>query len=654
MKLVTWNVNSLGVRMPRVLEFLDEHAPDVLCLQETKTEDAAFPVAELAGAGYDSVHHSAGRWAGVAILARQGLGLRDAVAGLPGEAVTDEARFIEATAGDMRVASAYVTNGRAVGTEWFDQKLTFLDAMAARAKALHDAGEPVVMAGDFNVTRDDRDVYDPAAFVGDTHVTPDERTRLERILTDGGLTDAYRSVHPDDVQFTWWDYRAGQLPQGPRAADRLHPAQRHAGRRPDRVRDRARLPQGHEAVRPRPADRRAQPSVARATGMTRSAPARRSWPPTIASVQPEWRRSSSRTPTPGGGVVGHAERAADVGGLLGGVGHLALRRALARCARRASGTARRARRRRGRPSPSSTSPTATRRHARDPVDRRAGAAHEVGQRRRRHRRRTRPRCRPRSIAGHQPPSPNRASAQPGSMRTSSGILRIDAGGVGRHLLDLELDRRRAQVALRPARPAPDRAAAAKRGAVQTEQRPQSAAPDRRAPPAGRRIRQRPSAPNAAIAVLLGAPQRGDLGVALAVVGPVRVGDELPARARRACTAPSTSRIFSIASMPAHAEVHDRHQLARGAALRRRPPRARRAPPSPARGDGNACSMKKSWMPAVLAAAQQDDVGVIDAAARAADLLVVGDDRARRLVVHDEASGRPCRSPSRARWWRRPP
>jgi exodeoxyribonuclease-3 len=214
MKLATWNVNSLGARMPRVLEFLDELAPDVLCLQETKTEDDAFPAAELADAGYDSVHHSAGRWAGVAILARQGLGLRDAVAGLPGEVVADEARFIEATAGDLRVASAYVTNGRAIGTEFFDQKLTFLDAMAARAKALRDAGDAVVMAGDFNVTRDDRDVYDPAAFVGETHVTPDERTRLERVLTDGALTDAYRSAHPDDVQFTWWDYRAGHFHKG--------------------------------------------------------------------------------------------------------------------------------------------------------------------------------------------------------------------------------------------------------------------------------------------------------------------------------------------------------------------------------------------------------------------------------------------------------
>jgi exodeoxyribonuclease III len=213
MLVATWNVNSLGARMPRVLEFLAQHAPDVVCLQETKTEDDAFPAAELHAAGYDAVHHSRGRWAGVAILARHGIGLTDAAAGLPGEAVADEARWIEATAGDLRVASAYVTNGRAVDSEWFEQKLTFLDAMAARVASLRDDGRTLV-AGDFNVTRADRDVYDPAAFAGETHVTPAERERLERVIADGGLVDAYRHVHPDEDQFTWWDYRAGHFHKG--------------------------------------------------------------------------------------------------------------------------------------------------------------------------------------------------------------------------------------------------------------------------------------------------------------------------------------------------------------------------------------------------------------------------------------------------------
>lgn len=212
MKLVTWNVNSLGARLPRVLELLAEHAPDVLLLQETKCDDASFPSAELEDAGYDAVKHGSGRWAGVAILARRGLGLGEAVTGLPGERRAEEARWIEASVAGVRVASAYVTNGREVGSEWFAEKLAFLDAVAARAAA--ERGSPFVIAGDFNVAREDRDVYDPAAFAGSTHVTPEERTRFERVLSEGGLVDAYRHAHPDEVQFTWWDYRQGHFHRG--------------------------------------------------------------------------------------------------------------------------------------------------------------------------------------------------------------------------------------------------------------------------------------------------------------------------------------------------------------------------------------------------------------------------------------------------------
>jgi exodeoxyribonuclease III len=211
-KLVTWNVNSLGARMPRVLEFLETQRPDIACLQETKIAADAFPEPELAAAGYAGVHHSAGRWAGVAILARTGLELSDVTAGLPGELNADEARWIEATVDGLRVCSVYVTNGRAVGTPTFDEKLAFLDAMATRAGQLGAAGAPVVVAGDFNVTPADVDVYDPAAFVGETHVTKDERSRLRAIMAAGGLVDAYRSLHGDDeVGFTWWDYRQGHF-----------------------------------------------------------------------------------------------------------------------------------------------------------------------------------------------------------------------------------------------------------------------------------------------------------------------------------------------------------------------------------------------------------------------------------------------------------
>ncbi|MGI8413659.1 MAG: exodeoxyribonuclease III [Solirubrobacteraceae bacterium] len=210
MRIVTWNVNSLRARLPRVLELLDQQRPDVVCLQETKCAPEDFCVQELERAGYHSVHHSAGPWAGVAILAREPL--TDPVAGLPGESRADEARWVEATVAGLRVCCAYVTNGREVGSEWFDAKLTFLDAVADRARQLRDT--PMILAGDFNVTREDRDVYDPAAFVGSTHVTAQERERLERIIDAADLRDAYRFLHPDAQQFTWWDYRMGAFHRG--------------------------------------------------------------------------------------------------------------------------------------------------------------------------------------------------------------------------------------------------------------------------------------------------------------------------------------------------------------------------------------------------------------------------------------------------------
>jgi exodeoxyribonuclease-3 len=205
-KLATWNVNSLNVRLPRVLEFLELHAPDVVCLQETKVEGDAFPEAALREAGYLSVHHSAGRWAGVALLSREPLA--DPAYGLPGESIPAEARWVEATVGGRRVASVYVPNGRTVGSETFAQKLQFLEAMARRAPQVD------VIAGDMNVAPADLDVYEPAAFAGETHVTPEERERLRAVLEAGGLKDAFRSLNPDGPGFTWWDYRQGHFHRG--------------------------------------------------------------------------------------------------------------------------------------------------------------------------------------------------------------------------------------------------------------------------------------------------------------------------------------------------------------------------------------------------------------------------------------------------------
>jgi exodeoxyribonuclease-3 len=211
LRIVTWNVNSLRARLPRVLQLLAEHRPDVACLQETKSSADAFPHEELAQAGYGAVHHSGGRWAGVALLARDGLALDDPLVGLPGDTVPEEARWCEATVGGIRLASAYVPNGRGLEDPEFARKLAFLDAMAQRTAAL--GGAPLVLAGDMNIAPSDLDVYDPAVFAGSTHVTREERSRLARIL-DGGLVDAYRALHPDEVQYTWWDYRAGNFHRG--------------------------------------------------------------------------------------------------------------------------------------------------------------------------------------------------------------------------------------------------------------------------------------------------------------------------------------------------------------------------------------------------------------------------------------------------------
>lgn len=214
MLLVTWNVNSLKARMPRVLELLAQHRPDAVCVQETKCAAEAFPHEALADAGYLAVDHSGGRWAGVAILAPMGAPLEDPRAGLPGEPDPDEARWIEATVAGVRVASAYVPNGRAPGTPTFDAKLRFLDAMAGRAAELTgDGAAPVAIAGDMNVAPADIDVYDPSAFAGETHVTPPEREGLRRVL-DAGLRDAYRELHPGEPGFTWWDYRQGHFHRG--------------------------------------------------------------------------------------------------------------------------------------------------------------------------------------------------------------------------------------------------------------------------------------------------------------------------------------------------------------------------------------------------------------------------------------------------------
>ncbi len=210
---VTWNVNSLRARLPRVLELLEQHQPDVVALQETKCSPANFPVAELELAGYDAVHHSGGQWAGVALLFRRPLAPDMPVLGLPDDAIPSEARWCEATVAGTRFVSTYVPNGRSLDSPEYPRKLAFLEAAAKRAAAIRMAadGTSLVIAGDMNVAPADADVYDPALYVGATHASEPERAALAAIQEAGDLVDAYRYVHPDEQQFTWWDYRAGNF-----------------------------------------------------------------------------------------------------------------------------------------------------------------------------------------------------------------------------------------------------------------------------------------------------------------------------------------------------------------------------------------------------------------------------------------------------------
>lgn len=208
MRIATWNVNSLKARLPRVEEWLQYAAPDVLCMQETKLADTAFPAMTFQALGYDSLHHGEGRWNGVAILSR--VGLDDAVTGFDDDRDPDpDARIAWATCGGVRIASVYVPNGREVGHDHYRYKLDWLDRLRTNLE-VHDPGEPLAICGDYNIAPTDDDVWDPRAFDGSTHVTPPEREALAR-LDEWGLHDAFRRQRPEAKLYSYWDYRAGMF-----------------------------------------------------------------------------------------------------------------------------------------------------------------------------------------------------------------------------------------------------------------------------------------------------------------------------------------------------------------------------------------------------------------------------------------------------------
>jgi exodeoxyribonuclease-3 len=211
-RIATWNINSLRARQERLETWLAEVSPDILCLQETKLTDDGFPGLAFEALGYSSAHHGQGQWNGVALLSK--VGLTDVVAGFAdGGPPDDDARLISATCGGVRMSSAYVPNGRAVGHEHYEYKLRWLARLRAHLVATCSPDDAVVVAGDWNVAPEDRDVYDPEKFIGATHVSPPERAALAEIV-GWGLEDVFRRHHDDGSCFSWWDYRAGDFHQG--------------------------------------------------------------------------------------------------------------------------------------------------------------------------------------------------------------------------------------------------------------------------------------------------------------------------------------------------------------------------------------------------------------------------------------------------------
>jgi exodeoxyribonuclease-3 len=212
MRIATWNVNSLKQRLPRLLPWLDQRRPDVVCLQETKAADEAFTsllADALADRGYEAAAHGEAAWNGVAILSR--VGLQDVLRGIPdGPGFPNpEARAVSATCAGIRVVSVYVPNGREPDSEHYRYKLEWL---AALRRMVAHGPEATVVCGDMNIAPTDDDVFDPAAYVGQTHVTAPERAALAELMSLG-LHDVVRDRWPGERVFSYWDYRAGMFHQ---------------------------------------------------------------------------------------------------------------------------------------------------------------------------------------------------------------------------------------------------------------------------------------------------------------------------------------------------------------------------------------------------------------------------------------------------------
>lgn len=212
MLFVTWNVNSLKARLPRVQSWLEEVQPDVVCLQETKLAQEKFPTEAIAALGYESAHFGQGQWNGVAILSK--VGLKDVMVNFAPSVEQDtEARIISATCGAVRVSSVYVPNGRSLDNDHYQYKLSWMKRLREHLDATCKSSDDVIVAGDFNIAPDDADVWDITQFEGATHVSEPERESL-RGVCQFGMQDTFRNFHQDGGLYSWWDYRGGSFYKG--------------------------------------------------------------------------------------------------------------------------------------------------------------------------------------------------------------------------------------------------------------------------------------------------------------------------------------------------------------------------------------------------------------------------------------------------------
>lgn len=228
MKIASWNVNSVKARLPRLVDYLKDASPDVLCLQELKVVDEAFPRQEVEDLGYHVETHGQKTYNGVALLSKDPI--EDVMRRLPGDDSDEQSRYIEGTVNNVRIASIYLPNGNPVETEKFPYKLGWMDRLIDRARHLLTLEEPTVLAGDYNVIPQDEDCYDAKAWEGDALTQPESRNRFRQLL-NMGYADAYRTFTPE-VNYTYWDYQRGawqkdhgiridHLLLSPQATDRL-------------------------------------------------------------------------------------------------------------------------------------------------------------------------------------------------------------------------------------------------------------------------------------------------------------------------------------------------------------------------------------------------------------------------------------------------